>query len=300
MSGAQTQFVLGVEGAAILENMFNIHEAEFRRIYSDIGYMQLARGISAYACLQQLARPSYIHAGAVDNLGPGMAGDAREVKNGRKTAAFWLRYIHTHTLAHTHTHTHAHAQVKKDSKTMALWLRYMRLSACAYGVHFMTVTGVCDPHLLVMGDAAALYERTGIAQEKIIHVVWENEGYAAPAWLLVQDDLTHAVCLVISVYMHKHILSRALSLSRTHTRKHTHTHKQGSKNNSDWLSNLRCANVDVRQVSFASIVGLFLSNNRPLLQKTNEGVRQGDHFGPGIALSEEAHILKVCAVAYLP
>ncbi len=112
---------------------------------------------------------------------------------------------------------------------MALWLRYMRLSACAYGVHFMTVTGVCDPHLLVMGDAAALYERTGIAQEKIIHVVWENEGYAAPAWLLVQDDLTHAVCLVISVYMHKHILSRArarahsLSHARTHANTHTHT-----------------------------------------------------------------------------
>jgi hypothetical protein len=183
---------------------------------------------------------------------------------------------------------------------VALWLRYMRLSACAYGVHFMTVTGVCDPHLLVMGDAAALYERTGIAQEKIIHVVWENEGYAAPAWLLVQDDLTHAVCLVISVYIHKHVLSLArarahsLSHARTHTNKqtHTHTHKQGSKNNSDWLSNLRCANVDVRQVSFAPIVGLFPSNNRPLLQKTNEGVRQGDHFGPSIALSEEAQILK--------
>jgi len=238
MSAAQTQFVLGVEGAAILENMFNIHEAEFRRIYSDIGYMQLARGISAYACLQQLARPSYIHAGAVDKLGPGMAGDPREVKNGGKTAAFWLRYIHTHTHAHTHTYTHTQTQVKKDRKTVALWLRYMRLSACAYGVHFMTVTGVCDPHLLVMGDAAALYERTGIAQEKIIHAVWENEGYAAPAWLLVQDDLTHAVCLVISVYLHKHILgmrtqthtrARSLSLSRTHTHTHslslTHTHR---------------------------------------------------------------------------
>ena len=121
MSAAQTQFVLGVEGAAILENMFNIHEAEFRRIYSDIGYMQLARGISAYACLQQLARPSYIHAGAVDNLGPGMAGDAREVKNGRKTAAFWLRCIHTHTLAHTHTHTHTNTGEKgqKDSGFVA-------------------------------------------------------------------------------------------------------------------------------------------------------------------------------------
>ena len=200
MSAAQTQFVLGVEGAAILENMFNIHEAEFREIYNDIGYMQLARGISAYACLQQLARPSYIHAGVCDACGPGMEGDTREVK--------------------------------RDRKTIALWLRYMRLSACAYGVQFMTVTGVCDPHLLVMGNAAALYERTGITQDKVIHAVWENEGYAAPAWLLVQDDSTHAVCLVIS----------------------------GSKNNSDWLSNLRCANVHIKQ---------------------------GDHFGDGIALSEE-------------
>jgi hypothetical protein len=123
MSGAQTQFVLGVEGAAILENMFNIHEAEFRRIYSDIGYMQLARGISAYACLQQLARPSYIHAGAVDNLGPGMAGDAREVKNGRKTAAFWLRYIHTRALAraraHTHTRTRTGEKGQQDGGFMA-------------------------------------------------------------------------------------------------------------------------------------------------------------------------------------
>ncbi len=64
MSAAQTEFVLGVEGAAIMENMINIHEAEFKHEYSDIGYMQLARGISAYSSLQQLARPDYIHAGA--------------------------------------------------------------------------------------------------------------------------------------------------------------------------------------------------------------------------------------------
>ena len=63
MSAAQTEFVLGVEGAAIMENMINIHEAEFKHEYSDIGYMQLARGISAYSSLQQLARPDYIHAG---------------------------------------------------------------------------------------------------------------------------------------------------------------------------------------------------------------------------------------------
>jgi hypothetical protein len=46
-----------------MENMINIHEAEFKHEYSDIGYMQLARGISAYSSLQQLARPDYIHAG---------------------------------------------------------------------------------------------------------------------------------------------------------------------------------------------------------------------------------------------
>jgi hypothetical protein len=37
MSAAQTEFVLGIEGCAILENMINIHDAEFREIYSDIG-----------------------------------------------------------------------------------------------------------------------------------------------------------------------------------------------------------------------------------------------------------------------
>lgn len=142
--------------------------------------MRLARGMSAYTCLQQLARPPYLHSGVVDSLGPGMPGDAREVRI--------------------------------DRRTLALWLRYMRLSACAYGVHFMTVTGVTDPKNLLIGDVRTLYERTGIKEDHIIHACWETGGYAAPAWLLVQDDQTRAVCLVIS----------------------------GSKNNSDWLSNLRC------------------------------------------------------------
>ena len=193
MSAAQTEFVLGVEGAAIMENMINIHEAEFRMEYSDIGYMQLARGISAYSALQQMSRPAYIHAGVVDKCGPGLEGDPREM-----TAS---------------------------KEVVALWLRYMRLSACAYGAQFMTVTGVLDPKHLLFGSERALYERTGIPADKIIHAVWESQGYAQPAWILVQDDQTHAVCLVIS----------------------------GSKSNSDWLSNLRCANVEIGREHYGNL-----------------------------------------------
>jgi len=193
MSAAQTEFVLGVEGAAIMENMINLHEAEFKQEYSDIGYMQLARGISAYSSLQQLSRPDYIHAGVVDKCGPGLPGDER--------------------------------QISADRQTLALWLRYMRLSSCAYGVAFMTTTGVTDAKNLFLGNERTVYERTGIPPDKIIHAVWEAEGYAQPGWILVQDDQTHAVCLVIS----------------------------GSKSNSDWLSNLRCANVDISQDHYGSL-----------------------------------------------
>ena len=112
MSAAQTEFVLGVEGAAIMENLINIHEAELKYAYSDIGYQQLARGISAYSALQQLTRPQYVHAGVVDACGPGMPGDSRTIDVNRAT--------------------------------LALWLRYMRLSSCAYGVAFMAATGVAD------------------------------------------------------------------------------------------------------------------------------------------------------------
>ena len=195
MSAAQTEFVLGVEGAAIMENMINIHEAEFKAEYNDIGYMQLARGISAYSALQQMSRPEYIHSGVVDKCGPGLEGDTRDIT----------------------------CEVSQEE--LALWLRYMRLSSCAYGVQFMTVTGVCDPKHLLLGIEVALYERTGIPSDKIIHAVWESEGYAQPAWMLVQDDQTHAVCLVIS----------------------------GSKSNSDWLSNLRCANVNISPEHFGNL-----------------------------------------------
>jgi len=211
MSAAQTEFVLGVEGAAIMENLINIHEAEFRHIYTDIGYMQLARGMSAYTCLQQLARPNYLHDGVVDSLGPGMRGDTRSVSI--------------------------------DRPTLALWLRYMRLSSCAYGVSFMTITGVTDPKNLLLGDVRTLFERTGITEDNIIHACWQTEGYAAPAWLLVQDDLSHAVCLVIS----------------------------GSKNNSDWLSNLRCANVEIK----SDHIG-------PLVPRSEEEIKCGISVHAGI------------------
>jgi hypothetical protein len=73
-------------------------------------------------------------------------------------------------------------------QTLALWLRYMRLSSCAYGVVFMTATGVTDAKNLFLGNERTVYERTGISPDKIIHAVWEAEGYAQPGWLLVQDD----------------------------------------------------------------------------------------------------------------
>jgi hypothetical protein len=47
-------------------------------------------------------------------------------------------------------------------QTLALWLRYMRLSCCAYGVQFQTITGVTDPKNMLLGDARTLYERTGM------------------------------------------------------------------------------------------------------------------------------------------
>ncbi len=52
----------------------------------------------------------------------------------------------------------------------------------------MTATGVTDAKNLLLGNERTVYERTGISQDKIIHAVWEAEGYAQPGWLLVQDD----------------------------------------------------------------------------------------------------------------
>ena len=46
---------------------------------------------------------------------------------------------------------------------------------------------------VLLGSERCLYERTGIPPSKIIHACWESEGYASPAWLLVQDDQTRAV-----------------------------------------------------------------------------------------------------------
>ncbi len=79
ISAAEANIVIGVEGAAIMENLINTFNCEFM-CFPEVTLMQISRGMVAYSALQALAKPDWSFPGVAERCSAMGKGEDREIQ----------------------------------------------------------------------------------------------------------------------------------------------------------------------------------------------------------------------------
>lgn len=183
LTKTQAEVLLGDEGAAVLEHVMEIHK-ESRDVVSDATYMQIVRGMIAYACLQRAMHVSYSNRGFVSSLLL-HGGDVNAFPRG--PAAF--RPEATSDLA---------SDAVEGGKELLQVLRHVEIAHAVYGAVHNVLVGDGTAREVLDGNKAMVKRFLGLeSEDDIVAAKWESPGPHTPVFMLVADRKHGALVLAI-------------------------------------------------------------------------------------------------------